>query len=141
MPSSLVKPCTPSPSICIALVAAPTLLLSGWTCNFEFNSCQGAVSQAQITSLSPDTISSDANSVPLTVGGSGFTPQSRILWNGSTLETTFIDSRHIQATITQETFEFFGGAAGSSVQISVRSGSGVGCPPGGNSATLVLVIN
>jgi hypothetical protein len=74
------------------------------------------------------------------VDGSGFTPQSLILWNGSTLDTTFIDAHHIQATITQETFESFGGSAASSVQISVRS-QGSGCPISGNSATLDLVIN
>ncbi len=72
--------------------------------------------------------------------GSGFTPQSLILWNGSTLDTTFLDEHHIQATIIQETFESFGGSAGSSVQISVRS-QGSGCPISGNSATLHLVIN
>ena len=46
--------------------------------------------------------------------------------------------------LTQQTFESFGGAVGSSVQISVRSlGSGgvSGCTNGGNSATLDLVIN
>ena len=140
MRSSRVKPCKPSPSIRIALIAVLTLLLSGWTCSIEFNSCQGAALQPQITSLSPTSVPSDANSVPLTVDGSGFTPQSQILWNGSTLGTTFMDSHHIQATITQETFESFGGSAGSSVQISVRS-QGSSCPISGNSAALDLVIN
>ena len=139
MRSSLVKPCKPSPSIRIALIAVLALLLSGWTCSVEFNSCQGAA-QPQITSLSPSSVPGDANSVPLTVDGSGFTPQSQILWNGSTLGTTFMDSHHIQATITQETYESFGGSAGSSVQISVRS-QGSSCPISGNSAALDLVIN
>jgi IPT/TIG domain-containing protein len=144
MRSSLANPCKPSPSLRIALVAALTLLLSGWTCNAMFVSCQGVVVQPQVTSLSPDTIPSDANSVLLTVDGSGFTSQSTIMWNGSSLQTTFLDSRHLQTTITQQTFESFGGSAGSSVQISVRSQASVadlGCPIGGNSATLILVIN
>ena len=140
MRSSLANPCQLSPSICIALIAALTLLLSGWTCSAMFISCQGVVAQPEITSLSPDTVSSDAESVLLTVDGSGFTPQSQIMWNGSALPTTFTDSRHVETTITQRTFESFGGSAGSSVQISVRS-QGSGCPPGGNSATLLLVIN
>jgi hypothetical protein len=140
MRSSRVKRCKPSPWIRIALIAVLTLLLSGWTCSIEFNSCQGAALQPQITSLSPSSVPSDANSVPLTVDGSGFTRQSQILWNGSTLDTTFMDSHHIQATITQQTFESFGGSAGSNVQISVRS-QGSGCPISGNSATLDLVIN
>ena len=53
----------------IALIAALTLLLSGWTCSGMFVSCQG-ISQAQITSLSPGTIPRDVNSVPLTVDSS-----------------------------------------------------------------------
>jgi hypothetical protein len=66
------------------------------------------------------------------------------MWNGSSLETTFIDSRHLQTTVTQQTFDSFGGSAGSSVQISVRpqkSVANLGCPIPGNSAALVLVIN
>ena len=141
MRSSLANPFKPFPWICIALIAALTLLLSGWTCSAIFISCQGVMAQPQITSLSPDTVSSDAESV-LTVDGSGFTPQSQIMWNGNALPTTFTDSRQVETTITPQTFESFGGSAGSSVQISVRSqGSGTGCPPGGNSATLLLVIN
>ena len=132
MRSYLVNLCKPFPLVRIALVAILTLLLSGWNCSGVFISCPGPVSQLQITSLSPGAIPGDANSVPLTVSGSGFTPQSQILWNGSWLETTFIDARHVEATITQQTFDSFGGSAGSTVQISVRSqGSGVGClPPG-----------
>ena len=146
MHSSLVNPFKHFPSVHIALIAVLTLLLSGWTCSamFEFQSCQGAAMQPQITSLSPSSILRDAESVVLGVDGSGFTSQSQIMWNGSSLETTFIDSRHLQTTITQQTFESFGGSAGSRVQISVRSQGSLavsGCPNGGNSATLDLVIN
>ena len=140
MRSPLIKPCKPSPSFRIALIAVLPLLLSGWTCSVEFKSCQGAAMQPQITSLSPSSVPSDANSVPLAIEGSGFTPQSQIMWNGSTLETTLLDSHHLQTTITQETFDDFGGSAGSRVQISVGS-QGSGCPINGNSATLDLVIN
>jgi hypothetical protein len=131
----------------IAFITALTLLLSGWTtCNalFVFNSCQGSVPQPQITSLSPGAIQGDAESVLLVVDGSGFVPQSQIMWDGSALPTTFMDSRHLQTTITQQTLHSFGDSAGSIVQISVRSLASVadlGCPIGGNSATLVLVIN
>jgi hypothetical protein len=144
MPSSFPNRCKPFPLIQIALFAALTLLLSGWTCGALFISCQGVGAQPQITSLSPDTIPSDANLVLLTVDGSGFTSQSQILWNGSALQTTFLDSHRLQTMITQQTFDSFGGSAGSSVQISVRSQGSVtdlGCPIGGNSAALVLVIN
>jgi IPT/TIG domain len=146
MHSSLVRPRKPSPSICIALIATLSLLLSGWTCNafFGFNSCQNEGPQPQIDSLSPSSIPSDVGAVPLTVDGSGFTPQSQIMWNGSALETTFVDSHHLQTTITQQTFDSFGGSAGSSVQISVRPEASVdnmGCPKSGNSSTLVLGID
>jgi IPT/TIG domain-containing protein len=147
MRACLVNPCKPFPSVRVAFVAVLTLLLSGWTtCTaiVNFSSCPGTVPQPQITSLSPDTIPGDAESVLLIVNGSGFVPQSQIMWNGSALQTTFTDSRHLQATITQQTFDSFGGSAGSAVQISVWSQGSVpvlGCPNGGNSATLVLVIN
>ena len=143
----LVNPCKRSPLVRIAFIAVLTLLLSGWsTCNAigDFSSCLGTVPQPLINSLSPDPMPGDTESVVLIVNGSGFVPQSQILWNGSALQTTFMDSDHLRATITRQTFDSFGGSVGSSVQIAVRSQASVpvfGCPNGGNSATLVLVIN
>ena len=144
MNSSLAHLCKLFAPIRLALIAALTLLLSGWTCSALFVSCHGVGNQPQITSLSPDTIPSDAETVVLTVEGSGFIPQSQILWNGNVLPTTLMDSQHLQTTITQQTFDSFGGSAGSSVQISVRlqgSAPDTGCPINGNSAVLALVIN
>jgi len=142
MHSSLASRCQPFPWVRLAFIAAVTLLFSGWTCRAMFVSCQGA--QPEITSHSPESIPSDAESVTLTIEGAGFTPQSQIMWNGNALSTTVIDSRHLQTTITQQTFESFGGSAGSSVQISVRSsgsGNDTGCPVKGNSAALTLGIS
>lgn len=139
--------CKPVPWVRIGFLAALSLLLSGWsTCSaiVDFQSCPGAVPPPQIISLSPDTIPGDVASVLLNVIGNDFVPQSQIMWNGNALPTTFNDSHQLQATITQQTFVLFGGSEGSSVQISVRSrGSGaiVGCPNGGDSATLLLVID
>jgi hypothetical protein len=144
MSSSLADLCKRFTLIHVALIAALTLLLSGWTCSALFVSCQGVGSQPQIAALSPDTIPSDAESVLLTVDGSGFTPQSQIMWNGNALQTTFMDSHHLRTAITRQTFDSFGGPAGSSVQISVGfqgSADNFGCPIGGNSAALVLLIN
>lgn len=141
MHSCLVNPRKPFPPTRIALVAILVLLSSGWTCRAFFVSCQDAVERPQIVSLSPGTIAFDGEPVRLTVDGSGFTPQSQIMWNGNALQTTFTDSRHVEATITQQTFDSFGGSAGSSVQISVRTqGSDKGCPSSEDSATLLLVI-
>jgi hypothetical protein len=143
----VANPCKPLLSVRLACIAALTLLLSGWTtCSgiFVFNGCQASVPQPQITSLSPDTIPSDAESVLLIVNGSDFVRQSQIMWNGNALQTTFMDSRHLQTTITQQTVDLFGGSAGSIVHISVSSPGSIadlGCPGGGNSATLNLVIN
>ena len=142
MRSSLAHLYKPFPLVRVVLTAALSLLLSGWTCDALFLSCQG-VGQSQVTSLSPETIPSDSESV-LTVDGSGFTAQSQILWNGNPLRTTFMDPHHLQTTVTQQTFDSFGGSAGKDVQISVRSqasSNDLGCPISGNSATLILVIN
>jgi hypothetical protein len=131
----------------IAVVALLALLLSGWTscaAIVSFGDCAGAVPQPHVTSLSPDNIPGNAESVQLIVTGSGFVPQSQILWNGRALQTTFTDSRHLSAMTAQQTFDDLGGSAGSDVQISVRSqgsASVLGCPNGRNSSTLILVIN
>lgn len=143
MRSSLARPYQPSPLIRVALIAALTLLLSGWTCSALFLSCQG-VAQSQVTSVSPDAIPSNVETVLLTAEGSGFTPQSQIMWNGNALQTRFMDSHHVQTTVTQQTLDSFGGSVGNNVQISVKSQAAFndfGCPIGGSSATLVLVIN
>jgi IPT/TIG domain len=136
----------PVPWLRIALVAILPLILCAGTCTaiFGFNSCLGIPPAPQITSLSPNPISANSQSVLLTVIGNNFASQSQILWNRNALQTAFVDSQHLQATITQQTFEQFGGSAGSSVLISVNSvvtSTVVGCPIGGSSATLVLIIN
>ncbi len=125
------------------LIAALTLLLSGWTCSVFFVSCQD-VAPPKITALSPEAIPSDTEFVLLIVEGIGFTPESQIMWNSNALPTTLMDSHHLQSTITQQTFKFFGGSPGSSVQISARSqGKSIdtGCPNDGTSNVLLLVIN
>jgi hypothetical protein len=142
MHASLVR--SSLPLVRIFLIAALTLLVAGWnTCSGLFVSCQTSVPQPQITALSPGTIPGDTESVMLTVDGGGFVPQSQILWNGSALQTTFIDSGHLQATVTQQTIASLGGSSGSTVKISVRSEDlmpVMGCPIGGDSAALILDI-
>jgi hypothetical protein len=145
--SCLVSRCKLFPWARIALVSALTLLLSGWTtCTAIVNlgGCSGSMPQPLITSLSPDTLPSDAESIPLIVIGSGFVLQSQIMWNDTPLPTTFTDAHHLQTTITHQTLNSLAGSMGSNVEISVRSQGSVpvvGCPNGGSSATFVLVIN
>jgi hypothetical protein len=121
-------------------------LLSAWTCTavVNLNGCPDAFPHPQIGALSPNPISADIVSVVLSVEGTGFVPQSEIQWNKSTLPTTFIDSRHLQATVTQQTFDSYGGSAGKSVMISVvlpGTTSVVGCPNGGNLSTDILEVD
>ena len=146
MRSCLVNPRKPFPWLRIAFVLVMPLVLCAGTCTtfFGFQSCLGIPPAPQITSLSPNAISANAQSVLLVVAGNGFVSQSQILWNGNALPTVFVDSQHLQATITQQTIEQFGGSPGSSVLISVNSAvtsPAAGCPIGGSSATLVLIIN
>ena|SRR5215469_2559310 len=134
------------PWLRVGLLAVLTFALSGWTCTaiVGFNSCLGIPPAPQIISLSPNSISQNAMSVLLIVVGNNFTPQSQILWNGNVLATTFVDSSHLEAVITQQTFIQFGGSFGNNVIISVNtpvSATVVGCPIPGSSATVVLVIN
>lgn len=130
----------------IGLVLILTSLLSAWTCRaiFDFDNCTDAVRQPHITSLSPDTIRANAIPVLLIVNGTGFIPRSEILWNGSPLQTTFMNSTQLQTTITQQTFESFGGTSGGSVRISVMSpasSSLVQCANSGVSGFVFLEIN
>ncbi len=130
----------------IALVLALASLSADWTCSavVNLNNCRDAVPYPQIRTLSPDPISADTASVVLTVEGTGFVPQSEIEWNRYTLPTTFIDSRHLQTTVTQETFASYGGSAGNNVWITVISpgtASTVGCPNGDNSSALLLEVD
>ena len=133
---------TPSSIIRITLIFTLTLLLSGWTCNGMFVSCQGIDLQPQITSLSPDRIPGNVDSVALTVEGSGFTALTQIVGNGTTLPTTMIDQQHLQTLITQHTLESLGAGPGGSVQISARSrGKNIPeCPINGTSNVVVLGI-
>jgi hypothetical protein len=130
----------------IGLVLVLIGLCSAWTCSAIVNlrPCPDATPYPEIGALSPNPISADTVSTVLTVVGSGFVPQSEILWNQNPLPTTFIDSRLLQTTITQETFDTYGGEAGKNVWITVTSpGSSYtqGCSNGGNSSMLLLEID
>lgn len=135
-----------SKSFRILFILALASLLPAWTCSaiVQFNGCTDAIAQPQIAAVSPQSIPADTSSVLLTVNGSAFVSQSEILWNGKPLQTTFLDSSHLQAAITQQTFASFGGSSGSNVSISVNtpsSNSFADCADGGTSTSLTLVID
>ena len=127
----------------IGLILVLASLCSSWMCSAVVNldNCRAAVPYPHISALSPDPISATTVSVVLTVEGSGFVPQSEILWNESPLPTTFIDSSHLQTIVTQETY---GSSAGRNAWITVTSPGStyvVGCANGGNSSSLLLQID
>lgn len=133
------KPCR------VGLVLALASLCSAWTCSavVNFRSCPEAIPYPQIGALSPNPISADIVSLVLTVDGSGFVAQSQILWNQYPLPTIFLDSRHLQTTITPETFEAYGGSAGRNVEITVTSPGPayeVARSNGGNSSSALLQV-
>lgn len=53
-----------------------------------------------LTSLSPTSVDAGGPSFTLTVTGTGFVAYSRILWNGSYLSTTLVDSSTLTATVS-----------------------------------------
>lgn len=145
MSPHLVRPCASFPLVRVAMLAALTLLLSGWTtCSALFLSCQTSVPEPQVILLSPDDLPVDTEPVLVTVEGSDFEPQSEIMGNGSALQTRFVDPQHLQTSITQQTLVSLGATPGSHVQISVMTpdlSPVMGCPVGTNSTTLVLAIH
>ena len=64
-------------------------------------SCGGIANNPSptIQSLSPTSVTAGAPAFVLTVNGSGFAPQSAILWNNSALATTFLSVSQLTATI------------------------------------------
>ena len=145
--SFLFKPCRSFRWTRVGLLVVLTMLFCNWSnCSgiIAFNSCPNIVPQPIIVALTPDTMSQGNGSDLLTVDGRDFVSQSQIMWNGHALQTTFVDSRHLQAMITNQTFSSFGGSLGGTVQISVRSqepSAVAGCPNGLSSASLTLFIN
>jgi hypothetical protein len=127
------------------LVLLLTSLLSAWTCTaiLDFNNCTEHFAQPHVISLSPQIIAASELPVLLVVNGTGFVPRSEILWNGSPLETTFMNSSQLEATITPQTVESFGGSTGDRVLISVMSSGTRGtvrCSSDYVSGTLFLFI-
>lgn len=134
----LANSCGPVPWLRVTLVLILTFALSGWTCSAV--SCFGVTTTPRIASLSPTSLSAAATPIPLVVTGDNFIPESQIMWNGHPLATTFMDSQHLQASITLQTFQQFGGSQGDNVRIAVNSPA-ARCPVSGSSGALVLVIN
>jgi hypothetical protein len=87
----------------------------------------GAFERVLKLDISPGLVSIVDGDFTLTVNGSDFDSSSKILWNGAELETTFVDSRTLRATVLEASMEQAG-----DISISV---SGSDLPP----VTLLLV--
>jgi FG-GAP-like repeat/IPT/TIG domain len=79
---------------------APDLVVS------DFNSDSVAVlvdqppnPQPTTTGLSVTSAVEGSGDVTVTVNGAGFLPSSTVLWNGSTLATTYVNATQLQATV------------------------------------------
>ncbi len=97
-------------------------------------SCGGVVNNPSphITTLLPSSANAGATGFTLTVNGSGFAPQSAILWNGAARGTMFLAGNQL---ITQILPSDLATAGTVTVQVSTPS------PGGGNSNTLNFTIN
>ena len=96
-------------------------------------SCGGVVNNPSpsITSLSPPTAKAGDPGFTLTVNGSGFAPQSTIVWNGAGRATIFLSDGQVTTQIQPSDIAFPGTLT---VQVSTPS------PGGGNSNILNFTI-
>lgn len=58
-----------------------------------------ALAAPTITSLNPSTINEGSPTFTLTVNGTGFVDGSTVQWNGQNLQTTFVSTTQLQATV------------------------------------------
>ena len=107
--------------------------------------CIGATPVPKLSSVSPSAISSQTLPASITLGGRGFTSFSIVYLNSVNLSSSTINPEHISALITPEDLSAAGVVTGT-VYISVTNegqiaGGLFGCPNGGSSETIPIVIN
>ncbi len=125
------------------LIVCALSLLSG--CNaLSIGGCINPTPVPKLASISPTTINSQTLPVTMTVTGSNFQTWSKIYWNSASLPTSFIDSRHLSVVITPEILTWVSISNGTGL-ISVSTsgqiaGDVFGCPNGGSSSTITIII-
>lgn len=62
-------------------------------------SCGTCNRRAVISSISPDSATAGGDQFVLTVNGSYFVPNSRVVWNGFSVVTTYVSSNQLLAEI------------------------------------------
>lgn len=87
---------------CTVKAAMRILALSGALAIFLLPavSCGGCPATPSITSISPSSASAGAAGFSLTVNGSDFSSNAVVVWNGSPLTTSFVNSNQLTAAIS-----------------------------------------
>jgi len=86
----------------------------------------------QITSLSPDNANAEDAAFLLTVNGSKFLSSSSVLWNDTSLPTTYVSAGQLTAEVPSADL-----AAAGTANVSVRNPA----PGGGTSAAALFTVN
>ncbi|MEO8131604.1 MAG: IPT/TIG domain-containing protein, partial [Bryobacteraceae bacterium] len=84
-----------------------------------------------IASLQPTTVPANSTGFDLTVNGSGFTPDSVILWNGGPLPTSFISANQLHGTVA-------GSRLGATGQVTVTVSNSGGSATTSNTASFTI---
>jgi hypothetical protein len=85
--------CTPSAINIAAILAALTIML-------PVVSCGGCPATPSVTSISPSSTAAGGDGFSLTVNGGNFSSNAVVVWDGSPLTTTFVNSSQLTAAIS-----------------------------------------
>ena len=116
-------PSVTSPQTTYTLTAANTYGKTAFALSLTVNNPGPTLS-----SITPNSIASGSPDLTLTLQGTGFEPTSTVLWNGSSISTSFSTSSQITATVPAVSLLTLGDFA-----VSVQTPA-----PGGGSATPVM---
>src|ERR1700691_3382322 len=86
--------CTPMATKLSALLGALAILF------LPVVSCGGCPPTPSVTSISPSSTTAGAVGFSLTVNGSDFSSNAVVVWNGSSLTTSYVSSSQLTATIS-----------------------------------------
>jgi hypothetical protein len=76
--------------------------------NHDPHSLVGTISPPSIMALAPETVPVDSAPFMLTVNGSNFGTDAVVFWNGTPLNTRFVTSGQLLATLTDTNLMFAG---------------------------------
>lgn len=115
----------------LSMVLVATAALAAAGCDEDPTSLPTVNPAPRLAAVSPDSIAAGSMGVKLVVVGSGFTRDSRVVWNDDERVTTYIDAGELRATITSSDVAAVGSA---SVRVMTPQ------PGGGTSSALTVTI-